>query len=58
MPLYQRKVKFWGEHSYANESYAVYMYLPVTVDALDLGVDRYELGLEELSLSKLASSLF
>ena len=34
------------------------MHLPVTVDALDLGVDRQELGLEGLSLSKLARSLF
>ena len=44
--------------SYIHPSYCTHMNLPVTVDALDLGVDRHELGLEELSLSKLARSLF
>ena len=44
--------------SYIHPSYCIHMNLPVTVDALDLGVDRHELGLEELSLSRLARSLF
>ena len=34
------------------------MDLPVAADVLDRGVERDELGLEELSLSKLVRSLF